>query len=741
MTGNGSTNPSLPFGFFQGDNVPEPALAPTSEPAMAADAPTEKLTEEPRVPADQPRAGEAESYAPDGRVVEWKGFTLLPFQIRAVEAIRAGRNVLVSAPTGAGKTLVAEYAMEDAVRRGLRCIYTSPIKALSNQKYRDFRDDPAVDVGIMTGDVTINPGAQVLIMTTEILRNAIFENRDLLADVAHVIFDEIHYMDDRERGTVWEESLIFLPKGVRLVCLSATISNVEEVGAWLDEIRHETTEVILEARRPVPLSHWIWTERSGSFDPSKLKFQRKKAEQELADRRAASKARKRRSRGARGGSRRGGGGHVGPPDPTKLFDELCEKDMMPTLVFSFSRKDCERLAIRNADRELLNPEAKARMLKLQDELVLTFKTGEGMLRGEIMSMARNGVAYHHAGMLPVHKEMVERMFTEGLLKLLFTTETFAIGINMPARSVVFNALRKFDGVDFDWLRTRDYMQMAGRAGRQGMDDKGFVYSVCGPRELVEAPLERLFAGKPEPVTSRFRLSYSTLLHLVDRLGREQMHEAWERSFHVYQSREKNKRARERQSQDQRRLVERHLTLLEDFGYLKGDKVTPRGKVARLLAGYELQVTELLFQGTLEHLPPQALAMTMVAMIFEERRRNQRTYVPNKLFGSERQAVGHVIGDLCGAEARLGIGPGMKRPDWGLTPAVLAWYGGTDLAGLEEAAEAPMGDVCRVFRMALQLMRNLRRAIDPEWDLSDRLEEAIIAINRDEVDARRQLQLG
>ena len=733
MTGNGPSNPSRPFGFFSGDKLPEPAPAPA--------APLKPPTEEPRALADQPRAGEQESYAPDGRVVEWKGFTLLPFQIRAVQAIRAGRNVLVSAPTGAGKTLVAEYAMEDAVRRGLRCIYTSPIKALSNQKYRDFRDDPAVDVGIMTGDVTIHPGAQVLIMTTEILRNAIFENRDLLSDVAYVIFDEIHYMDDRERGTVWEESLIFLPKGVRLVCLSATISNVEEVGSWLDEIRSETTEVIIEARRPVPLSHWIWTERSGSFDPSKLKFQRKKAEQELADRRAASKSRKRRSRGSRGGSRRGGGGHVGPPDPTKLFDELCEKGMMPTLVFSFSRKDCERLALRNADRELLDPEAKERMLKLQDELVKTFKTGEGMLRGEIMSMARNGVAYHHAGMLPVHKEIVERMFTEGLLKLLFTTETFAIGINMPARSVVFNALRKFDGVDFDWLRTRDYMQMAGRAGRQGMDDKGFVYSVCGPRELVEAPLERLFAGKPEPVTSRFRLSYSTLLHLVDRLGREQMHEAWERSFYVYQSREKNKRARERQASDQRRLVERHLTLLEDFGYLEGDKVTPRGKVARLLAGYELQVTELLFQGTLENLPPQALAMTMVAMIFEERRRNQRTYVPNRLFGSERQAVGHVIGDLCGAEARLGISPGMKRPDWGLTPAVLAWYGGTDLAGLEEAAEAPMGDVCRVFRMALQLMRNLRRAVDPEWDLSDRLEEAIIAINRDEVDARRQLQLG
>ena len=172
-----------------------------------------------------------------GRVVGWKGYDLTRFQIDAVAAIRAGHNVLVAAPTGAGKTLVAEYAISEAVARGKRCIYTAPVKALSNQKYRDFRDDPTVDVGLMTGDVTIHAQAQVLIMTTEILRNAIFENPALLSDVEYVIFDEIHYMDDRERGTVWEESLIFLPQSVRLVCLSATISNVEELGSWLGEVR------------------------------------------------------------------------------------------------------------------------------------------------------------------------------------------------------------------------------------------------------------------------------------------------------------------------------------------------------------------------------------------------------------------------------------------------------------------------------------------------------------------------
>jgi superfamily II RNA helicase len=694
-------------------------------------------------PAPAPAPGRARAPAPaaDERVTDWRGFRLLPFQIRAVEAVRAGRNVLVAAPTGAGKTLVAEYAMEDAVRRGLRCIYTSPIKALSSQKYRDFRDDPEVDVGIMTGDVTLAPHAQVLVMTTEILRNAIFENPALLRDVAYVIFDEVHYMDDRERGTVWEESLIFLPANVRLICLSATVSNVEEVGAWLAEIRPQEIEVIQEERRPVPLSHWMYTEQGGAFEPGKLDFHRKRAAEALERERRTKGGRvgaggRRGRRGREGGQRRRDPG----PDGRGLIDDLVADDKLPALVFSFSRKDVERQAYRNARRDLLDGPEHARMEQLQEELIELFQLGRGMLRGELFSMARGGVGYHHAGMLPIHKEVVERMFTAGLLKLLFTTETFALGINMPARSVVFQSLRKYDGVTFDWLRTRDYMQMAGRAGRQGIDEKGFVYSLLGPRELVEAPLKRLFAGRPEPVKSRFRLAYSTLLHLSE-LGRDRLYEAWTKSFAEYQGRARNKQERERQRRQQRRLIDRHLALLAELGYMEGEAVTGRGRIARLLSGYELQVTELLFRGALEHLPARALAMVFVALIHEERRRFGRPYVPARMFGDVRRSVSEVIGELCGLEARLGIEPESKRPDWGLTPAVMAWYGGCSIDELDEATEATPGDVCRVFRMAIQLMRNTRRAIDKDWDLTERLGEAIDAMNRDEIDARRQLELG
>lgn len=738
-----SPGAALPFGHLgDGEWAPreaspraEPEEAPAPSRRRAAPAAAEDAApDEPR-----PLPPPTEVYGKDGRVTGWKGFTLSRFQLQAVDAIRSGKNVLVSAPTGAGKTLVAEYAIEDAVRRGARCIYTAPIKALSNQKYRDFQDDPTIDVGLMTGDVTIHKSAPVLIMTTEILRNAIFESPRLLDDVAYVIFDEVHYLDDRERGTVWEESLIFLPKSTRVIALSATVANVEELGGWMREIRPQDLDVIVDAKRPVPLSHWVHVPERGTFDASQADRVRKSVAKEVEKRAEKERATRRRSRrGRRGRPRRP---RPAAPDPRDLFDELIERELLPALVFSFSRKDCESLARKCEDRNLLDRDERRRMDELQEELLELFQLDRGHLVGEVFRLARSGVAYHHAGMLPIYKEVVERMFTRGLLKMLFTTETFALGINMPARAVVFAGLKKFDGVSFDYLKSRDYMQMAGRAGRQGIDDKGYVFQLLSPEGLVEAPVERWIKGKPEAVQSRFRMNYSTLLHLVARIGRDMVHDAWEKSFAAYQTREKNKKARERQRRDQTRLVNRHLDLLEELGYLDGDRVTKKGEVARRLGGYEIQVTELIFGGSLETLPPKALAMVFVAMIHEERRAAQRPWVPSSMFGGSRRHIDQVMGDLAQAEARHGIEPGMKRPDWGLTPAVLAWCGGLSMERLEEDLQINPGDVCRVFRMAIQLMRNVKRSIDPGWDLGDKLDDAVMGLNRDEIDARRQLELG
>jgi len=736
-----------------GDDAVEPEgraePEPDSDTAVAADDPDLDLHRGDDADEDEhshavARAPEhVTEYAPDGRIVRWKGFTLSRFQLLAIDAIRRGCNVLVSAPTGAGKTLVAEYAIEDAVKRGQRCIYTAPIKALSNQKFRDFRDEPDIDVGLMTGDVTMHPEGRVLIMTTEILRNAIFENPRLLHDVAYVIFDEVHYLDDKERGMVWEESIIFLPPGIRVIALSATIQNVEELGNWIQHVRPEDNVVIKDSKRPVPLSHWVHSTISGTFDAGSIDRVRKREAREAdkhGSRRRAPRRSSRSSRG-RGGrptrTRREDEGF----EPFKLFDELVEREMLPTLIFSFSRKDCERLARRVARRGLLDDDEAQRMEVMQEELIELFQLGRGHLRGELFKMARAGVGYHHAGMLPIYKEVIERFFTAGLLKMLFTTETFALGINMPAKAVVFHGLKKFDGISFDWLRTRDYMQMAGRAGRQGLDDKGFVFQLLSTTELQEAPVKAWISGSPEPVMSRFRMNYSTLLHLVKKLGREQVFVAWEKSFAAWQSREKNAKAREQQLRIQRRIILRHIEMLEELKYLDGDVVTPRGELAKMLPGYELQLTELLYRGVLEHAPARALSIIAVAMIYEERRAAQRTYVPHKMFGELRADVDAVIGELCQTEARYGIGPAMKLADWGLTPAVLAWFGGASMDELEEDLGVNPGDVCRVLRMAIQLLRNVRRSIDKTWDLAERLEEAALALNRDEVDARRQLELG
>jgi len=682
--------------------------------------------------ASQASAGE--------QLTSWRGLVLNEFQVRAIAAIREGRNVLVGAPTGAGKTLVAEYAIHDAVARGRRSVYTAPIKALSNQKFRDFRGESGFEVGLLTGDVTLSPGAQVLVMTTEILRNAIFEDPAALADVEYAVFDEVHFLDDQERGSVWEEALIFAPPSMRLICLSATVANIEELGAWLREVRPHELEVIQSDRRPVPLHHLVYNPREGLLEARGLGQAQARARGRLEGERRVAERRKGGRRGRRG-RRPSASARPEVPDPVPLLDRLQAEGLLPALVFAFSRKDCARLARRNEGRDLLSREEREQMRALQERLVELFRLPRSALSGELFTMARNGIGYHHAGLLPIDKELVERMFTSGLLKLLFTTETFALGINMPARTVVFHNLEKFDGTSVEWLRTREYLQMAGRAGRQGIDQEGLVVSVVGDRELALAPFQRIFSGRPEPVTSRFDPSYSSLLHLVGSLSRERLPEAWDRSFFLFQQTAHGEKARAKTQRRLQRLCEARLNFLSELGYLDADdRLTPRGRIARWINGYEVQVTELAFAGLLEDQPPAALGAVFVALTYEERRRGVG-WTSERHLGRLRRDVSRFLAGLAAREAACGVPTPFKQPDWGLTTAVLAWCEGSEFEELEELTEVSPGDLCRSFRMALQLMRQTRRAIDPSWDLADRLKDAIAAIDRDEVDARAQLELG
>lgn len=677
---------------------------------------------------------------------EFKGYTLNAFQVEAAAALEAGQNVLLAAPTGSGKTLVAEYAIACALRQGRRAIYTSPIKALSNQKFRDFKNE-GLRVGLMTGDLTLDPDAPLVIMTTEIFRNAVFEDPARFADTEFAIFDEVHFVDDLDRGTVWEESLIFAPPHVRFVGLSATIANLHEFGAWIRSVRRHELAVIEHTRRPVPLSHRLFHPDAGVFQLAQraraITFHERAVARDK--RHGGREGRRERDRSRWGDKRERSQGRriaFGPRPYVLLLDEIQHRQLLPALYFCFSRKECEIKAERSMNRRLLDRAERARMQEQFDDVCARFEldpTQDPGLRG-ILGRALQGVGYHHAGMLPIHKEVVERLFTSGLLKLLFTTETFALGINMPARTVVFDLLRKFDGVQMDYMKSRDYLQMAGRAGRQGLDRSGLVISILEDEDLLEAPLSRYHSGKVEPITSRFNLSYSTILNLYDRLGGKGLLAAYDQSFAAFQAEKGSAATRAKKRAAARAALLSRVQILRDAGYLGDDGLLPRGKVAQRINGYEIQATELLYSGVLEQMDMHQLACTFTALIHEERRRaeprsHRREHGPLMLAATE------AVRRFVAIEVLQGVQQTIKEPDWGIAPAIDSWSRGGSIDDLERLAHSDAGDVVRTLRMAIQMMRQVRLAVGRQQQLGARLEEAIVAVNRDVVDAKRQFELG
>jgi superfamily II RNA helicase len=351
-----------------------------------------------------------------------------------------------------------------------------------------------------------------------------------------------------------------------------------------------------------------------------------------------------------------------------------------------------------------------------------------------------GLGYHHAGMLPIHKEVVERLFTSGLLRMLFTTETFALGINMPARTVVFNSLRKFNGIGFDYMMTREYMQMAGRAGRQGIDREGLVYSVLDADDLNAAPLARILRGAVEPITSRFNLSYSTLLNLYQRVGRDLV-DAYEKSFSHYQTLQGSKKKKDVLRTRARAAILAKLDVLAEGGYLDQAGLLPRGKIASQINGYEVQLTELLFDGALDGLSLHQLNAVFVSLVYEERRGDEALVDAQSVLGAHRARIKSAVQRFVRLERERGFKALSKEPNFGLAAAAAAWSRGTDFGELDNYTSVTPGDVVRAFRVAIQMKRQLRKALTGDYPLRDRLAEAIVCMNRDVVDAKKQLELG
>jgi ATP-dependent RNA helicase DOB1 len=469
-------------------------------------------------------------------------FTLDPFQRLSIACLERGDSVLVSAHTSAGKTVVAEYAIAMGLRDRQRVIYTSPIKALSNQKYRELLEE-FKDVGLMTGDVTINPSASCLVMTTEILRNMLYRGSEVMREVAWVIFDEIHYMRDLERGVVWEETLILLPDKVRYVFLSATLPNAVEFTDWIASLHHQPCHVVYTDYRPTPLQHYIFPSGGDGLFlvvDEKSSFREDNFQKALAVL-ATSEAMSSASRGGRGGRGRGGGGGGGGNrrntgnDCYKIVKMIMERNYQPVIIFSFSKKECEGMALQMSKLDLNTDDEKKLVESVFFNAIDSLSEDDRKLPQveHILPLLKRGIGIHHGGLLPILKEVIEILFQEGLLKALFATETFAMGLNMPAKTVVFTNVRKFDGSQFRWLSSGEYIQMSGRAGRRGLDDRGIVILMVDEK-MEPAVAKGMLMGKADALNSSFHLGYNMLLNLLRVEGVDPEY-LIKKSFHQFQS--------------------------------------------------------------------------------------------------------------------------------------------------------------------------------------------------------------
>lgn len=449
-------------------------------------------------------------------------FELDPFQKLSIASIQRDESVLVSAHTSAGKTVVAEYAIAQCLKRNTRVIYTSPIKALSNQKYREFNESFG-DVGLMTGDVTINPTASCLVMTTEILRSMLYRGSEIMREVAWVVFDEIHYMRDKSRGVVWEETIILLPDKVRYVFLSATIPNAFQFAEWIAKIHRQACHVVYTDFRPTPLQNYFFpsggngiflvVDEKGVFRENNFN----RTMQMIEDRKAADA-------NDVDAKTRGKGRHKKPvkgnkddsnADIQKIVKMIMSRGFNPVIVFNFSKRECEMMALFTSKFSFNDESEKAMVRKVFGSAIESLSEEDRELPQiqNILPLLEKGIGVHHSGLLPILKETIEILFQEGLIKVLFATETFSIGLNMPAKTVVFTQVTKFDGISRRPLTSSEYIQMSGRAGRRGLDERGIVIMMVDDK-LEPDTAKEIVVGQQDRLNSAFHLGYNMVLNLL-----------------------------------------------------------------------------------------------------------------------------------------------------------------------------------------------------------------------------------
>ncbi len=635
--------------------------------------------------------------------MQYKNFTLDDFQVKAIESIEQNHSVVVSAATGTGKTLIADYIINKFIEEGKRVIYTAPIKALSNQKFRDFRAEYGEDrVGIITGDVQINTEGQVLVMTTEIYRNMLLTKDALITTVKYIVFDEIHYISDWERGTIWEESIIFSPPYMRFLCLSATIPNADQFAKWISTIKDHQVDVVVNEKRAVPLKHLLYDIDLGFTEAQELKriLQIPNYEDVFAGR----KRKKLRET-------------YPVPDHAEIIKELEGKGWLPCFYFIFSRALCEKKAKELAQRHAFISNNQRTRLAEIFRRTIPAELNQMPSVQKLKSFAMRGIGVHHAGLLPKFKEAVELGFSEGLLPVLYTTETFAVGINMPAKSVVFNSLFKFDGMNFRSLNSKEYFQLAGRAGRRGIDDIGYAVGVVDRNNIDINKVIEFTARDIEPITSQFKLSYNTALHLLHYHAPEEAETILQSNFDYFVKKSQNVHIRIMSQ------YRNKLKVLENAGYIKNNQLTDRGIFLLHIYSNELLVGEIFSTNLYRDLNEIETILTVGAIVHEERKN-----VTFKIKGAaeiERRLLNKLM------KNKYVYGKINKMHIRRLSLIISKWAGGADFAEVAGLTTLQEGDIIHVFRRIIDSLRQIRHATKDE-QLKDKLSRCIEKIDRDVV---------
>ncbi|MCU1488625.1 MAG: superfamily helicase [Acidimicrobiaceae bacterium] len=639
-------------------------------------------------------------------------FPLDDFQIAALDHLDAGRSVLVAAPTGSGKTLVAEYAVARALEGGERAFYTTPLKALSNQKYGDFARVYGSDkVGLLTGDASVNGGAPVVVMTTEVLRNMIYAGPENLAGLACVVLDEVHYLEDRYRGAVWEEIILSAPPNVALVCLSATVSNAEELAGWIRTVRGATGTVI-EDRRPIELRNlFVMGDRSAerlhvlpTFVDG-LPNREALALDEQARRLARSAPTVRGQRGRPAGRAR-----VYRPRRVDVLERLNEENLLPAIHFVFSRSGCDD-AVRHcleAGVRLTDPEQRRRLRAIAEAHVEKLSNADLSVLGydRFLSGLEAGIAAHHAGLVPAFREAVEEGFAKALVRVVFATETLALGINMPARTVVIETLSKYSGAGHVDLTPGEYTQLTGRAGRRGIDALGYAAVLWSPFHTFE-DVAALASARSRPLRSSFRPTYNMVVNLVRRFERDDAYRLVRSSFAQYLS-----------DRPLTRQLDAVIALLGRRGYLSGWRVTAPGeRLAGIYHDCDLLIAEALGSGLLDGLDAPGLAALVSAFVYESRRGVAGADPPNAKL-ARRFAELELLAEKLRQDEAVSALPLTRGLDFGFAGVVHRWARGGDLQqvlapprrarGAGPVPEPVMsgGDFVRNVKQLVDLLRQL-----------------------------------